>query len=500
MNSRKSRLAKNTVASLIFQVTTIVCGFILPRLILYNFGSKVNGLVNSITQFLSIIGFLELGVGAVVQSALYKPIAERNQEEISKIISSAQRFFRKVATILLIYICVLICIYPFLVKQNFGWLYTAGLILAMSISSFSQYYFGIVDRLFLSANQRGYIQYNAQTISLIVNTLTCVLLIKIGASIHIVKLVTSIIFLARPLALRLYINKNYKINRRAVYDNEPIKQKWNGVAQHFSAVILDSTDLIVLSVLSTLSNVSIYSVYHLVLHGVKTLLLSMTSGIQSLLGELLARREWENLRKTFDWTEWVIHTATVFVFGCTGVLLLPFISVYTLGVTDAQYIQPVFAVLITLAHAGHCLRLPYNLMILSGGYYKETQRCYIIAAGLNIIVSVIGVKIWGLIGVALGTLIAMSYQTIWMAIFNYREILKCSMYNFAKQLGVDALSVVFGVCFTIKISFGQVNYIDWFILALNVAFVWGCVVVIINYIFYRNKVHIILALMKGRVI
>ena len=74
MESRKKRLILNTCSSLIFQVITIVCGFILPRLILEAFGSAVNGLVNSITQFLAIISFLELGVGAVIQSSLYKPL------------------------------------------------------------------------------------------------------------------------------------------------------------------------------------------------------------------------------------------------------------------------------------------------------------------------------------------------------------------------------------------------------------------------------------------
>ena len=58
------------------------------------FGSEVNGLVNSIAQFLGVISFLELGVGAVVQFALYKPLAEKNQEDVSKIISSANKGFR----------------------------------------------------------------------------------------------------------------------------------------------------------------------------------------------------------------------------------------------------------------------------------------------------------------------------------------------------------------------------------------------------------------------
>lgn len=45
---RNKLLAKNTVASLIAQITTLICGFILPRLFLQHFGSEVNGLVNSI--------------------------------------------------------------------------------------------------------------------------------------------------------------------------------------------------------------------------------------------------------------------------------------------------------------------------------------------------------------------------------------------------------------------------------------------------------------------
>ena len=93
---RKKKLIWNTISSLVFQITTIICGFILPHLILHHFGSSINGLVNSITQFLAVITFLELGVGAVVQSSLYKPLADKDNEAISKIIVSANRFFRNI--------------------------------------------------------------------------------------------------------------------------------------------------------------------------------------------------------------------------------------------------------------------------------------------------------------------------------------------------------------------------------------------------------------------
>lgn len=485
VSSRKWRLKINTISSLIFQLTSIICGFVLPRLILKQFGSQVNGLVNSVTQFLHIITFLELGVGAVVQSALYKPLAEKDDIQISRIIRSASKFFSQIAFILLGYVIVLVIIYPILVNRDFDHFYTATLILAMCISSFAQYYFGVVDRLLLSADQRGYIQYNAQTITLILNTLSCAILIKLGASIHLVKLTTSVVYLLRPIFLRAYVNKNYNIDRRIEYSGEPIKQKWNGIAQHIAAVVLDQTDIIVLTSLSTLTNVSVYSVYHLVVYGVKSIFLSLTNGIQSLMGEMLAKSEFDKLKKLFGWTEWLIHTFTILIFGITGILVVPFISVYTKGINDANYIVPVFAALITIANAGHCLRLPYNILILAAGHYKQTQWNYIIAALMNILISVVTVQAWGLVGVAIGTLCAMFYQTIWMAFYDSKQILNIPIGSFIKHLVVDLLTVVIGSFLTFWIPLRSETYVSWIILAIIDTIIWGLVVTGVNFIIYR---------------
>lgn len=133
----------------------------------------------------------------------------------------------------------------------------------------AQYFFGIVNRLLLTADQRGYIQYNAQTLAVICNTVACFVLIQLGCSIQIVKLTTSLIYLLQPFVIYLYVRQHYSIDKKIKYTKEPIPQKWNGIAQHVAAVILDGTDTIVLTLFATLSDVSIYSVYFLVVKGVK---------------------------------------------------------------------------------------------------------------------------------------------------------------------------------------------------------------------------------------
>lgn len=493
---RKKLLAKNTVASLLSQITALVCGFILPRLFLEYFGSEVNGLVNSITQFLGVISFLELGVGAVVQSSLYKPLADGDKQQVSRVMVSADRFFRRLAQILLGYVLILVAVYPLIANQSFGYLYTATLIAAISISSFAQYYFGIVNSLLLNADQRGYIQYNAQTITVVLNTVVCVFMIKLGGSVQLVKLTTSLIYLARPLALRIYVNRRYQIDWKIQYDREPIQQKWNGVAQHIAAVVLDGTDTIVLTLLSTLSNVSIYSVYFMVIKGVKTLFLSMTNGIQSLLGELWARQELDELKKTFGWTEWCVHTGTTFVFSCTAALIVPFVRVYTAGINDANYIQPAFAILLTLANAMHCLRLPYNIMVLAAGHYKQTQNNYIVAATINIVLSVLTVKAWGLIGVAIGTLAAMAYQTMWLAIYDSKHFVSWPIKSVLKQFLVDGITAVCIVMLSGMLTMHSISYISWVLLAIVTALLGAIVTAITNFIAYKSRMITLMHLVR----
>ena len=234
----------------------------------------------------------------------------------------------------------------------------------------------------------------------------------------------------------MFVGRNHYPSHKDHY-LQLLKQKWNGIAQHISAVVLDGTDNIVLTVFMGLEIVSVYSVYNMVVMGVKKLLMSMTNGIQSLMGELLAREEIDKLRKFFGWVEWSIHTGTTFIFGVTAILIIPFVEVYTSGIHDANYIQPLFAVLIVAANAGHCLRLPYNLLILAGGHYKQTQNNYIIAVIINIVISILFVNILGLAGVAIGTLLAMFYQTIWMAIYDSKNLIHWPIKYFIKQLLVD---------------------------------------------------------------
>lgn len=491
--TRKIKLLLNSASSLVYQIITLICGFVLPRFFLSCYGSEVNGLVSSITQFLGFISLAECGVGAVVQSALYKPLADQDIQGVSRIVGSSERFFKRIAYILIIYTAVLMAVYPLLTLDSFDYLFTLILIFVVSISTFAQYYLGMTYRLLLNADQLGFIQYTVHSVALVANTVSCILLMKAGASIQFVKLTTSIIFIAQPVILTVIAKKRYNIDHKISFVGEPIKQKWNGLAQHIATVILGNTDTVVLTLFSTLENVSVYAVYHLVVNGVKQIIVSATNGMQAMLGNMLANGEKEELSRSFDRIEWLLHTLVTFVFSVTGVLIIPFVRIYTANITDAEYIVPAFAYLITLAQATYCFRLPYNIMVLAAGHYKQTQASAIIEAVINVVVSVVLVFKFGLIGVAIGTFAAMAYRTVYLVCYLSKNILYRKVSHFLKHMIADVITA--SVLITVVHAFpdffalSELNYMSWIVLAIKVAVLGFVICILINLVLYGGKVR-----------
>ena len=106
---KNKKTFKNILYAVIQYLVTIICGFIVPRLIIQTYGSSVNGIISSITKFLGYITLLELGIGPVIKSILYKPISLKNKEEITAILKSSEKFFKKLSLIFIVYV-IFLCI------------------------------------------------------------------------------------------------------------------------------------------------------------------------------------------------------------------------------------------------------------------------------------------------------------------------------------------------------------------------------------------------------
>ena len=409
---RKKAIIKNLNTNILLHIVTIIYGFILPKIIISTYGSEINGLVSSITQFLGYIVLLEAGVGPVIKSILYKAIAKNNKEEISSILLSSEKFFRKIALIFLIYVLILFIIYPFIISSNFNSIYTISLIMIISISLFSEYFFGITYKLFIEASQKAYVVNIFKIISYIISIFLVLFLSSINASIHILKLSVSLVFLIRSISINRYVKQKYKLKLDKEVKEYNLKQKWDALAQHIAYVVHTNTDITILTIFKSLKEVSVYAVYLLVLKGIKSIVQIFTSSVDAIFGDMIAQKEKKNLREKFELYEISYFTLIAIIYTCTLILIIPFITIYTNNVHDINYIRPMFALLIVLSELVWAIRLPYNLLNANAGRFKETKKGAILEALINIIISIVLVNYYGIIGVAIGTLIAMAIRTI----------------------------------------------------------------------------------------
>lgn len=496
--NRKRKLLLNTVTGILKQVIMIICGFVLPRYMLLYYGSAVNGVVSSITYYLSFISLLDMGVGAVVQANLYKPLAEADSEQISSIVISSERFFRRLAYIFICYIVLLCFVYPHLFKSSFSPFFLITLLLIISVNTLAQYLFGMTYQLLLNADQKSYIPLLLQIVTIPLNTIFAIILMKLGASVHVVKLMTAIVYVLRPIGQIVYVRKHYSINKRIKFVGEPIKQKWNGFSQHLAAVVCQNIDVVVLTLFAPLEKVSVYSVYFNVTNGIEQLVMTSTTGLESLFGNMIAKNEKNILNRTFNAIEFLVHTGVTIIFTITGICIVPFISIYTRGITDANYIEPLFGALMVLAYGCQCLRAPYFRVIKAAGHFKQTQNGAYISAGLNIVITVALVFKFGLIGAAIGTVVAMLYHTLYFVWYLRNNILQRPFFIFIKHVIVDILVVLISFIGTMMISFSGETYFSWIIYAIKISLVVIIVSVLLNLIPFKMQLKDAVALFKKK--
>lgn len=495
---RSKKAVKNIITSLLQQAVTVICGFIVPKAIIESFGSNVNGLVSSITQFLSYITLLEAGIGPVIKSALYKPIAKKDKIQIEKILKATQRFFRVILRIFIIYLVVLCFIYPVIVSKEFETAYTVSLILIIAISTFAEYFFGTVYSIYLQAEQKTYITSAIQIITTILSSILVILLIKFGASIQIVKLGSAIVFTLRPILQNIYVKKKYNINIKSVKEKYKLKQKWDGLSQHIANVVHNNTDIAILTIFTSTTEVSVYTVYLMVVNGVKNLVQALTGGVDASFGDMIAKGEQENLNRSFKVYELFYFTLITIVYIITIVMIVPFVKVYTLGITDANYYRPLFGILITVAELVWSIRLPYNGITLAAGHFKETGKGAWVEAFINLIISIVLVFKFGIIGVAIGTLVAMTIRTIEFMYHTSKYILKRRQFDSIKRIIILSMEMLIIVPIGFYISnFIEVNsYINWLALAIIVGIIALLGVSIVNGIIYKSDLKGLLSMIK----
>lgn len=485
---QKNVLLTNSATSLLVQLMAVASSFVVPRCILGAFGSTVNGTIESIAGFLGFLTLMEAGVGSVARAALYRPVAQGDYATTSVVVNETKQFFQRVALIYLVFVVAFAVIFPLRVDNGEDYWFNASLVLIVAIVHLVQYYFGAGYIQVLYADQKLYLLNTIQAIAYFLNVVLVAICAWLGTSVHLLKLASSAAFLLKPLFVNIYVRRHYHIQKKPQQHTRYLTQKWNNLLQTVAYFVHTKTDVVVLTFFCTMNTVSVYSVYALITTGLTSIINSLCNGFSARLGHQYGKGDREGLLNTFVVYDHFLWNLTCVIFTTASLTILDFVGVYTKVVADANYHAPVFAMLLIVAEALYCLRLSYNHMVVVAGHFKQTQMAAMIEAILNIVISVSVVSAWGLEGVAVGTICAMLFRTLYFVYYLSKHILCYPIRRFVRKIAAIVVTVVISLVLWHFLSpvVTVTSYGTW---CLEAALALCCVgfgAVVSNLLFYPN--------------
>lgn len=496
MSKSRTQNAKLNIAfALVLQIVTFFRGLILPRIIIPAYGSDVNGLISSITQFLTYISLLEAGVGSIFRTSLYKPLANGDMEGVSGVINEQKRFYRKIGLIFVFYVIALCFVYPMIAKTETDKTFIVTCILILSISTFAEYFFSLPYVSLLSADQKVRISYIVSIVYTIVNILVSLFWVALKADIWLIYLSMSIIGLLRPLFYTLYVKMHYALNKKAVCNRDALNQRWNGIVHHFAFYVHTNTDSTILTLFISTAMVSVYNVYNAIICGIYGVVLSVSNSVAAGLGNLLVMGNKDQINRTVDSFELLQAGLTTMLYTIVALTLIPFVRIYTAQMTDMPYIQPLFGYIMVISGAIYCFRCIYSTISLNANKYKETQLGAVLECVVNLVLSLVLVLVanMGLVGIAIGTAMGMLVRYIFDVCFLSKNVLNRSVFRSFKMLFVSVLIAVLSIaiCHVVLPYDAIDSMIRWLLIALATAGITALLAVIVYTIFYRNTVKVL---------
>ena len=466
--------AKRSIYNLIFNIFSLVItfalGIVIPKLFIVNLGSEVNGLVSSVGQIFSYVGLLEAGIGTTVIQALYKPIAENNQLRINRILSASGRYYKKIGIIYIFCIILIAIVYPLIVSVDLPKWQVIGVVCFSGLGNAINFLLQQNYIALLSAEGRGYVTTNFNlAVNIAVSLAKAVLLIN-GFNIVYVMGAQFFITLFRIVLMRIYIAKKYKwLNAKSEPDFSALGKQKYVMTQQLSYFVYTNTDIVFLTFMGNLTMVSIYTLYNMIVGVIEGIVGAFTSSILFAMGQLY-NENFNKFKKIFMIFDSFYMTLVFAWFSVVYLCITPFLSIYTKGITDANYIDSTLAFLFVILKMVTTLRSQSQNTINFSGHFKETQRSSVIEAVMNIVVSLVGIYFIGIYGVVIGSIVSSFYKGI--VITNYANnhiIMLDTKEKVLRYVRWVVYIIVFGmVCVLSKSVLPQImsSYVEWVELAV----------------------------------
>ncbi|MEG2429256.1 MAG: hypothetical protein RSA99_02630, partial [Oscillospiraceae bacterium] len=378
---RSKRSLLNAVTAVMLTLSNGLFGLVSIKFILTYFGSDFNGLNSTASQIITILMLLEGGFTVATNVALFKPFANKEYDNVSSIISATKNTFRKIGIVAFAAGIVIAGGYSFVINTNLPRFLVFSVFFMTILPVCFNFYYATKYRILLQAEQKEYIISFITLITSALGYITNIIAMPLGCNMWFVRFSTMFFAIINSLIIGFYVKKKFSnINYKAKPNYLAIKGTKDVFIQKLTGVFYSTAPIVCITLTAGgTALASVYAVYNSVFVLLKGIMNSIIDAPRLSLGELAAQNDRKTLWDVYEQYETIVLILLFSFLTTAAVMVMPFINIYTKGVTDVNYNQPIIAILLVFISCFELIHLPSGHLMNMTGQFKTSKRIQIIA-------------------------------------------------------------------------------------------------------------------------
>lgn len=424
--SRVQKGILNAKVNFVFYFIMLLMSFVSRKIFLNTLGAEFMGLTGTLSNILSMLSLVELGIGTSMSFHLYKPIREKDEITINEYISLFGWLYRIVGIIILVAATIVSLFFPIIFNQTEISMPLIYFVFFCTLSSSLIGYFINYRQLLLSADQKGYVVtaylQTATVIKTIIQMICCIYYLNY----YLWAIIELLFAVIACIILNIRIDKTYPWLHTELSIGKSLYKKYPSITSSVKQIfvhrmkdfLLNKSDQILIFAFVSLKYVAYYGNYYIIISKVTGLFSTVMGSAEAGIGNLIAENDKNKCMKVF----WELLSMRYFCAGVLTVILYfiipPFIEVW-LG---AEYLlSKTVLFLICLNMYIMMTRTVIDSFNHSFGHYADTWSAWVEGI-LNLSITIIVASQYGIIGILLGKIVSLLViVVIWKPLYLFKD-------------------------------------------------------------------------------
>ncbi len=431
----------NIVSGLGGYVVTFVLGIVCRMAFTRVFSAEYLGINGLFGNVLGMLSLAELGIGSAIVYALYAPLAKNDDGKIATLVRFYGKCYRVIAVVVLVLGLALIPFLDFIVKEppqieeSYYLIY-----LIMLFNSVSGYFFAYRSSLLVAA-QKNYLVTLVSNIVIIVQNAVQIAAIFLFKNYIIYMLIASVCGMLTNIISSEIAKRQYP----CIKEKHPApleKEEKRSLVRNVRALTLNkvggqlvnSTDNIITTFFDGLITTGLASNYTLLSTSINSLLKIVFNSLNASVGNHNALEDKEHKVSLFN----SINLANFWLYGWAAIGMFVVSGDVVSVMFGTKYVMSDFKIPLIIAVNFYMVGMQNAVWTYydTQGLFRRGRYITLFTAAINLTLSILLGKVWGLFGILLATAISRLFTNTWYspyAVFKYGFGMSAKPY-FAKYL------------------------------------------------------------------